>query len=268
MDKTIVECGIGDGDPLELTPRFASERVATRLLEPVGFYDVSPMPKSSNIPCSSTHIYVNLVNVSVAERPCLFLHPRHGDENKDPVQCTQVWQEPNLLKLIPNAPLQPLTAYTVALDLNLRAHGIKVHNADHADLTCVADGLDTVQSHIFAWHFQTGASAPSDALPFMQVPMRSVGDKEVPPLDITRMLLSRPLDTCTKRQLVALKADLNRMVDRVEVAIESIDRKVEIINKRLQANPKRRRESLAANGAKLSRVCVPSSAQTVKRVLA
>lgn len=242
VDQLVRDSGILDGDSLELTIRFAHERVVDKFVEPLGFYEVSPRPASTGIPLL-TEVAVQLVNIVVDGRPCLTLSSAaaDGDATDVAVPAVQVWQSPNSLKLIPNGPLRPDTLYTVMLDLVLDAPGMRVAqqpNLHDADITTVADGVDSVSPFHFIWHFQTGAGGKAQA-DGATVPNNAVGMDTPPVLGIVHNLLVQPLDGYSKRQLLSLQADLGLMLGRVGESIVAIEHKIEHINRRLQAKAKR-----------------------------
>jgi len=238
VEQTLGQCNIRDGDVLELTIRFAAEPVATRLLEPLGFYEVLPKPASTGVPVRSD-VSVHLVNVIVENRPCIVLRPAEGHVEEAAVQCVQVWQPPNVIKLVPSAPLRPETLYTVTLDLNLDVPGVRV-SQDTFDISCVADGVDTVRPYVFVWHFQTGPATCDDALgAAAAAPQPQPAEPETPVLEVVHGLLSRPLDGLSKKQLVSLQTNLSGMLSRVGQAITHIDHKIDTINRRLQEKSRR-----------------------------
>lgn len=249
VDQLVRDSGIFDGDSLELTIRFAHERVVDKFVEPVGFYEVSPRPASTGIPLL-TEIAVHLVNIVVDGRPCLTLSSAAADSDATDVAvpAVQVWQAPNSLKLIPNGPLRPDTLYTVMLDLVLDAPGMRVAQHAHlngVDITTVADGVDSVRPFHFIWHFQTGSGGKAQGADGAL--SNAVGTDTPPVLGIVHELLLQPLDVFSKRQLLSLQADLGTMLGRVGESIVTIEHKIEHINRRLQANAKRQlSEDLAA----------------------
>lgn len=239
VDATLGGCGVGDGDGLELTIRFAAESVADRFMEPVGFYAVEPRPASKNVPTNAV-VRVHLVNVLVDDRPCVSLRPMSalgGDEGAVP--CRETWEAPNVLKLVPLAPLQATTLYAVTLDLTLTAPGMRVLS-DWNDVSCVADGVDTVRPYLFVWSFETGARENATASGATeQAADLQPHDQEESLVDIVEDMLSRPLDGFSKRQLLGVQASLRCMMDRVGNAITHIDHKIDTINRRLQEKSRR-----------------------------
>lgn len=237
------DSGIVDGDALELTIRFAHARVVDKFVEPLGFYEVSPRPASTGI-ALLTEIAVQLVNIVVDGRPCLTLWGASADSDAADVSvpAVQVWQAPNSLKLIPNGPLRPDTLYTVMLDLVLDAPGMRVAHQqpqlDGADITTVADGVDSVRPFHFVWHFQTGSGVKAQA-EGAAAHSNAVGMDRPPVLGVVHELLLQPLDAYSKRQLLSLQADLGTMLARVGESIVAIEHKIEHINRRLQAKAKR-----------------------------
>lgn len=238
VEQTLSQCNIGDGDVLELTIRFAAQPAATKLLEPVGFYEVLPRPASAGVP-RRTEIAVHLVNVTVENRRCIVLRPAEGDVEEAAVPCMQIWQPPNVLKLVPSVALRADTLYSVTLDLNLDVPGVHVNHGTY-DLSCVADGVDTVRPYVFVWHFQTGAVEGDEAVDRpAAASLQQPAEPGAPMLEVVQGLLSRPLDGFSKKQLVMLQANLSGMLDRVGDAITNIDQKIDTINRRLQEKSRR-----------------------------
>jgi hypothetical protein len=238
VEQTLRQCGIVDGDVLELTIRFAAQPVVSKLMEPVGFYEVNPKPASTGVALHSD-ISIQLINVVVEGRPCLVLRPADDGLDDEPVESVQVFQPPNILKLVPSAPLRENTTYAVTLDLTLDSPGMRVLNHDGYDLSCVAGGVDTVRPYHFVWHFQTGsanalrrmsAGAPRGAECMVDEPNV---------LEAVHALLSRPLDSFSKKQLLALQTDLGSMLNRVGGAVRHIDHKIHTLNHRLQEKARR-----------------------------
>lgn len=229
------DCSIADGDELEMTIRFGAHPSVTKLLEPVGFYEVSPHPAATGVMLYN-EITVHLINIdqAVEGQPCLALL---ADVDAEPVPSVQVWQPPNVLKLVPRAPMRPGTLYTVTLNLALDAVGATAAGADRYDISCVPDGVDTLRPYCFAWHFQTVQTGSADvglgqigAAP--QLGEKGRSDPTV--LDAVHGLLARPLDGFSRKQLLLLQADLGCMLTRVDGAIRHIDHKIDTINMRLQ----------------------------------
>mmetsp|Transcript_23944 Transcript_23944/g.60553 ORF Transcript_23944/g.60553 Transcript_23944/m.60553 type:complete len:314 (-) Transcript_23944:98-1039(-) len=231
VEQTLRQCGIIDGDVLELTIRFAAQPVVSKLMEPVGFYEVHPKPASTGVVLHSD-ISVQLINVVVEGRPCLVLRPAADGLDEEPVEAVQVFQPPNTLKLVPSAPLRENTTYAVTLDLTLDAAGMRVINHEGYDLSCVARGVDTVRPYHFVWHFQTGTTNALQR-------RGSSSSDEPSVLEAVHALLSRPLDSFSKKQLFALQTDLGSLLNRVGTSLRHIDTKIETLNHRLQEKARR-----------------------------
>jgi hypothetical protein len=242
VDHSLTACGILDGDALELTIRFAAQPVATRFVEPVGFYEVSPLPASTDVGVN-TEIAIHLINVLVEGRSCIMLTAASaaGDMDAEAVPAVQYWQPPNVLKLVPSAPLRANTLYTVMLDLTLDTTGIQAMSGEGCDISCVADGVDTVRPYHFVWTWQTGsagAAGVADA-PHVGNGLAPGVEPPAPVLDIVHGLLTQSLDRYSKRQLLSLQADLGCMLNRVDTAVVHIEQKIDAINRRLQEKARR-----------------------------
>lgn len=235
VEQRVCECGIANGDVLELTMRFAAQPSVTKLVEPIGFYEVSPRPASTGVFLGSD-IAVHLVNITIDGRLCLALL---ADVDAEPVPSMQVWQAPNVLRLVPHSPLRADTLYTVTLDLALDAPGVTVTASDQYDLSCVADGVNTVRPSQFMWHFQTGPAHVIGGKAGAAVHADGGARGEPPVLEVVHSLLGRPLDGYSRKQLLSLQSDLGCVLNRVDGAIRHIDHKIETINMRLQEKARR-----------------------------
>lgn len=232
VDQRVSDCDIAEGDVLELTIRFAAQPAVTRLIEPVGFYEVNPRPASTGVPLYS-EISVHMVNVgqAIERRPCFALL---ADVDAEPVPAVQVWKPPNVLTLVPRAPMRANTLYTVTLELALDVVGVLVTGSERFDISCVPDGVDTVRPYQFVWHFQTGSADVGLADNGSSPQAAGTGRSEPSVLDTVHGLLVRPLDGFSKKQLLSLQADMSCMLNRVEGAIRHIDHKIDTINLRLR----------------------------------